>query len=123
MVSVDKAIEIAKTIYTIKALKPSSKDRQHAMRNKNAQDLNNSMGSTLSSISVYSQLAKIYQEQKRSAELCSVLYRISETSTGMISDMNDILWSLQPANDDMTKIINRMGFVNLIKKLFHKYKY
>lgn len=82
--------------------------KRHSMRNKIAQDLHDSMGSTLSSISVYSQVAKIYQTQTRSSELSEVLEKISETSTGMILDMNDIVWSLQPANDDIEKIINRM---------------
>jgi ligand-binding sensor domain-containing protein/two-component sensor histidine kinase len=82
--------------------------KRHSIRNKIAQDLHDNMGSTLSSISVYSQVAKIYQEQTRPKELSDVLEKISETSTGMISDMNDIVWSLQPANDNIEKIINRM---------------
>ncbi len=99
---------IALVIYLVYRYRINELMKRHSMRNKIAQDLHDSMGSTLSSISVYSQVAKIYQEQTRPAELNEVLEKISETSTGMISDMNDIVWSLQPANDDIGKIINRM---------------
>lgn len=82
--------------------------KRQAIRNKIAQDLHDSVGSTLSSISVYSQVAKIQQQKGNHEELKDVLQRIGVTSTDMISEMNDIVWAINPGNDSMEKILQRM---------------
>ena len=82
--------------------------KRQAIRNKIAQDLHDSVGSALSSISVYSQVAKIRFERGNSTELKDVLDKISITSTDMISEMNDIVWTLNPQNDSMEKMLQRM---------------
>lgn len=82
--------------------------KRQAIRNKIAQDLHDSVGSTLSSISVYSQVAKIQQAKGNYKELDDVVQKISTTSTDMISEMNDIVWSINPRNDSMEKILQRM---------------
>ena len=82
--------------------------KRQAIRNRIAQDLHDSVGSTLSSISVYSQVAKIQYERGNNSELKHVLDRIGVTSTDMISEMNDIVWALNPQNDNMDKIVQRM---------------
>jgi ligand-binding sensor domain-containing protein/two-component sensor histidine kinase len=82
--------------------------KRQAIRNRIAQDLHDSVGSTLSSISVYSQVAKIQYDRGNNAELKHVLDRIGVTSTDMISEMNDIVWALNPQNDNMEKIVQRM---------------
>ncbi len=82
--------------------------KRQAIRNRIAQDLHDSVGSTLSSISVYSQVAKIQYERGNNSELKHVLERIGVTSTDMISEMNDIVWALNPQNDNMEKIVQRM---------------
>lgn len=82
--------------------------KRQAIRNRIAQDLHDSVGSTLSSISVYSQVAKIQYDRGNNAELKHVLDRIGITSTDMISEMNDIVWALNPLNDNMEKILQRM---------------
>lgn len=82
--------------------------KQQAIRNKIAQDLHDNVGSTLSSISVYSQVARIYQQQGRSKELEQALEKISATSVEMISEMNDIVWTINPRHDSMDTILQRM---------------
>lgn len=82
--------------------------KRQAIRNRIAQDLHDNMGSTLSSISVYSQVARIYKEQQKDLELSDTLDRISVTSGEMISEMNDIVWAINPRNDNMEKIVQRM---------------
>ncbi|MDF2193618.1 sensor histidine kinase [Paraflavitalea sp. CAU 1676] len=82
--------------------------KQQAIRNKIAQDLHDNVGSTLSSISVYSQVAKIYHEQNRGKDLKQALEKISETSVEMISEMNDIVWTINPRHDSMDTILQRM---------------
>ena len=82
--------------------------KRQEIRNKIAQDLHDNMGSTLSSISVYSQVAKIYKQKDRQEELQNTLEKISNISGEMISEMNDIVWAINPRNDDMGKILQRM---------------
>jgi ligand-binding sensor domain-containing protein/anti-sigma regulatory factor (Ser/Thr protein kinase) len=82
--------------------------KRQAIRNKIAQDLHDNVGSTLSSISVYSQVARIYKEQKKENDLVDTLEKISITSGEMISEMNDIVWAINPRNDSMEKIVQRM---------------
>ncbi|HET9429742.1 MAG TPA: two-component regulator propeller domain-containing protein, partial [Chitinophagaceae bacterium] len=82
--------------------------KRQAIRNKIAQDLHDNVGSTLSSISVYSQVAKIYKQKDRKDELQETLEKISSISSEMISEMNDIVWAINPRNDNMDTILQRM---------------
>lgn len=91
--------------------------KRQAIRNKIAQDLHDNVGSTLSSISVYSQVAKIHNSQGNTNDLQDVLGRIAATSSEMISEMNDIVWTINPRNDSMQKILQRME--SFAKPLLH----
>ena len=82
--------------------------KRQAIRNRIAQDLHDHLGSTISSVSVYSQVAQIHDEQGNRKMLKDVLQKISVTSTDMISDMSDIVWAINPGNDNMEKILQRM---------------
>ena len=82
--------------------------KRQAIRNKIAQDLHDNVGSTLSSISVYSQVAKIYHQQQKQDDLQSTLEKISSTSSEMISELNDTVWAINPRNDNMEIILQRM---------------
>ena len=82
--------------------------KRQAIRNKIAQDLHDNMGSTLTSISVYSQVAKIYHQQHKEEQLQQTLEKIGTTSGEMISEMNDIVWTINPRHDHMSTIIQRM---------------
>lgn len=73
-----------------------------------SQDLHDNIGSTLSSISVYSQVAKIYGEKNEQENLEELLEKISTTSNEMVGEMNDIVWAINPLNDSIEKIIQRM---------------
>ncbi len=73
-----------------------------------SQDLHDSIGSTLSSIAVYSQVANIHSEKNEKAELHELLEKISGTSNEMVGEMNDIVWAINPRNDSLEKIILRM---------------
>ena len=82
--------------------------KRQAIRNKIAQDLHDNVGSTLSSISVYSQVAKIYQQTEKTTDLRNTLEKISSTSTEMISELNDTVWVINPRNDNMEGLLQRM---------------
>lgn len=82
--------------------------KRQAIRNKIAQDLHDNVGSTLSSISVYSQVAKIFNERQKFNDLSNTLEKISVASGEMISEMSDTVWAINPRNDNMTTILQRM---------------
>lgn len=102
------AVLIAGMIYAVYRYRINELLKRQAIRNKIAQDLHDNVGSTLSSISVYSQVAKIYKEKNRQEDLQSTLEKISSTSGEMISEMNDIVWAINPRNDNMDTILRRM---------------
>lgn len=102
------ALVITISAYALYRYRVNELLKRQAIRNKIAQDLHDNVGSTLSSISVYSQVAQIQGEQGNKEQLNEVLDKISTTSNTMIAEMNDIVWAINPANDNMEKIIRRM---------------
>jgi ligand-binding sensor domain-containing protein/two-component sensor histidine kinase len=77
------------------------------LRNRIAQDLHDEIGSTLSSVSIYSSaLSKSFTNlPKKQAE---IIDKISDNTINMMATMNDIVWSINPANDSFENLINRM---------------
>jgi len=73
-----------------------------------SQGLHDDIGSTLSSISVYSQVAKKLSEKDQKEEMNEMLGKITDASKEMVSEMNDIVWAINPKNDSMDRILQRM---------------
>jgi two-component system sensor histidine kinase UhpB len=73
------------------------------LRNKIASDLHDEVGSTLSSISIFSEVA-----QQQSKEVIPLLNTIRDNSRKMLEAMGDIVWTINPENDQFEKIIVRM---------------
>ncbi len=73
------------------------------IRNKISGDLHDDIGSTLNSISVYSEVAK--QDASKHAQ---ALEMIGEASRKIIDAMSDIVWTINPENDSFEDIIFRM---------------
>lgn len=99
---------ISALLYAIYRYRVNELLKRQAIRNKIAQDLHDNLGSTLSSISVYSQVARIHGEKNEKEHLDELLEKIGNTSNEMITEMNDIVWAINPRNDSMEKIIQRM---------------
>ena len=77
--------------------------RLQIIRNNIASDLHDDIGSTLNSISIYSEVAK----QQAGREI-PALDMIGATSRKIIESMSDIVWTINPENDSFEKIIVRM---------------
>lgn len=77
--------------------------RLHDIRNKIAGDLHDDIGSTLNSISVYSELAMDSEKERVEA-----LEMIGEASRKIMEAMGDIVWTINAENDSFEKIIFRM---------------
>ena len=82
------------------------------IRNRIASDLHDDVGSTLNSISVYSEVAK-----QKSPAVVDELEQIGDASRKIIEVMSDIVWTINPNNDTFENIISRMSTLayNLLK--------
>ncbi len=75
------------------------------MRNLIASDLHDEIGSTLSSITVYSD---IIQQNSHEPDIQQLAGRISNSSRNILVAMSDIVWSINPKNDRFDNILIRM---------------
>ena len=71
-----------------------------------SRELHDDIGSTLSSISIYSEVAKKRSEKKENTN--EVLSKIGHASRELIDKMSDIVWSLNPNNESFEQLQNRM---------------
>jgi streptogramin lyase len=101
-------IVISGAVYLLYRYRINELLKRQAIRNKIAQDLHDNIGSALGSISVYSEVAKIYSQQNKQQQLVQALEKIGETSGEMINEMADIVWAINPRNDHMDTIFSRM---------------
>lgn len=72
-----------------------------------AQDLHDDMGSTLSTINILSTVA-MKKGGAANTDVNDQLQKISQNSVRVMEAMDDIVWSINPNNDNMKKIIARM---------------
>jgi signal transduction histidine kinase len=77
------------------------------VRSRIARDLHDDMGSTLSTITIFSDLAK-QQVLANPTVAEGYLQKISRYSHQMMSAMDDIVWSINPNNDSLQNLISRM---------------
>ncbi|MEP7374000.1 MAG: ATP-binding protein [Chitinophagaceae bacterium] len=74
------------------------------MRNSIADDLHDDIGSSLSSISIMSELAKAKSPQAE-----PLLASISENTSAIQENMSDIIWAVNPQNDRFENVLQRMN--------------
>lgn len=93
-------------VLSITALVIRNRRRQQLerMRNNIADDLHDDIGSTLSSIRIINELAKI-----RSPEALPLLTAIGENTAAIQENMSDIIWTVNPNNDHFENIVLRMN--------------
>ncbi len=73
------------------------------IRNSIADDLHDDIGSTLSSISIMNELAK-----EKSPEALPLLMSIGESTSAIQENMSDIVWTINPKNDQFENVMQRM---------------
>jgi ligand-binding sensor domain-containing protein len=76
------------------------------MRNKIASDLHDDVGSALSSIQLYSGF--ISKKPSVDAQVSEVFSKIENTAKGSLESMSDIVWSINPKNDKLEQVTNKM---------------
>ncbi|MFI5171220.1 MAG: ATP-binding protein, partial [Chitinophagales bacterium] len=79
-------------------------------------DLHDDIGSTLGSISYFSQLAKL-QQGEPDENMDEILGKIDDISKEAIENMGDIVWTINPINDNFDRLLTRMkNYANNIFK-------
>ncbi|HVX25714.1 MAG TPA: histidine kinase [Parafilimonas sp.] len=71
-----------------------------------SRELHDDIGSTLGSISIYSEVAKNRSEKNENAE--EAIAKIGSASRELIDKMSDIVWSVNPNNESFEQLQNRM---------------
>ncbi len=77
------------------------------VRERIARDLHDEIGSTLSSVSLFSSVAQ-KKAKGKAPEASELLGRITDSTTQVLEAMNDIVWAVNADNDDMASVIKRM---------------
>ncbi|HNP23762.1 MAG TPA: two-component regulator propeller domain-containing protein [Panacibacter sp.] len=100
-------LTIAGGLYLLYRYRLNQALKLQSVRNRIASDLHDEIGSTLSSISIYSEV--IDDRTKDSLpEVTPVIQRISESTENMMDAMSDIVWAINPGNDRFENILSRM---------------
>ncbi len=80
--------------------------RQKKIRQKIASDLHDDVGSTLSSISIMSDILQ-YQTDSND-HIAGMIKEIGTNAHNMLESMDDIIWSVNPSNDKFENLILRI---------------
>ncbi len=76
------------------------------MRNTIARDLHDDIGSMLTSINILSTV--MIGQSADGLPVATNLKKIKDRSATIMENMGDIVWAINPANDNMEKMISRM---------------
>ncbi|HEX2532754.1 MAG TPA: ATP-binding protein [Chitinophagaceae bacterium] len=76
--------------------------RVERMRRSISSDLHDDIGSTLSSINIYTELAK------RTEQNTEFLHLIQGNATDIITKLDDLVWGINPKNDTGEQLVSRM---------------
>ena len=108
------SLALADRINTYKKDKEAAQNRyirqlqeNDQVRNRLARDLHDDLGSTLSSISILSQVAQ-HRHLSEPTQTGELLERISHNAQKMMDTMHDIVWATQPDNDSLGDVAVRM---------------
>jgi ligand-binding sensor domain-containing protein len=83
--------------------------KMQVMRNEISKDLHDDLGSTLGSINILIEVAKNKMDSGLKDQGYSVLTKISNNTRDMIDKMSDIVWAINPKNENLDKIIQRLS--------------
>jgi signal transduction histidine kinase len=78
------------------------------MRTDIASNLHDDIGSTLSSISIYSEAGKNKIKQNQNESVIELLNRIGINARETMGNMSDIVWAINPINDNGAKLFSKM---------------
>jgi len=93
--------------YVLYRFRQQQLKRLDSMRNKIARDLHDEVGSSISSIAIYSKIVHEHMSDLHD-DNSSLLKKISDFATEVMGSMNDIVWNINTKNDAFEFIISHM---------------
>ncbi len=78
------------------------------MRNEISKDLHDDVGSTLSSISILSQVAQDKMAEGQQEQSSSIISKINNSAQEMVEKMGDIVWAVNSKKDSIQDVILRL---------------
>jgi len=82
--------------------------KMQQMRNNISRDLHDDVGSTMTSISILSEVASQKLQHQQTTEAQEMMTQIGVSSRQLLQNLDDIIWSINPQNDSIEKIVLRM---------------
>lgn len=93
-------------LYAIYSYRKRQLDEKFQIRHKIASDLHDDVGSTLSSISIMSDILQSQVENRTNAK--EMIREIGFNARNMLESMDDIIWSVTPINDSFENLVARI---------------
>ena len=93
---------IAYRYYTLQRLRLAN------LRTKISQDLHDEVGATLSGIAMYSYITKEQLKNEQQDEVNQSLDIIKENAAEMVAKLNDIVWTVNPMQDNLQDLVERL---------------
>ncbi|WP_018616630.1 ATP-binding protein [Segetibacter koreensis] len=98
---------VSSNIYVLYRYKVYQTAQIERLRNRIARDLHDEVGSSISTIAIYSRIA-YEQSGNETFDNKPLLKRITDSATEIMESMNDIVWNINTQNDNFEHIISRM---------------
>lgn len=78
------------------------------IRSTISRDIHDEVGSTLSGVALFSEIAKQKMKEHNEADVNAYLEHISANSKEMVQKMSDIVWAINPENDSFGRIMSKL---------------
>lgn len=110
MISFVSAAIIAFLLFNRYRLKKSAETQQALLneRLRISRELHDEVGATLSGVAMYSHLTKTQLQSSNLAGVENSLNVMQESSVQMVNKLNDIVWLMNPGQDSLQKLIQRL---------------
>jgi signal transduction histidine kinase/ligand-binding sensor domain-containing protein len=109
--------------YSIYRYRINQLKKVQTMRNSISRDLHDDVGATMTSISILSEVASQKVQQQETAAAREMMNQIGVSSRLLLQNLDDIIWSINPQNDSMEKIVLRMKELATEVMELHKITY
>ncbi|MCB0811389.1 MAG: hypothetical protein KDB96_19075, partial [Flavobacteriales bacterium] len=101
------ALAVLGMLYALYRYRLAQQLRLAVVRDRIARDLHDEIGSTLSSVGLFSEVAKRRSAASETGRN-DMLDRISDSTSRMVESMNDIVWAVNSRNDELVQVARRM---------------